>query len=205
MYVAALSAMAILVLSVIAWAQDSPEQQGGSDPADSSAEHAQNPTPSSEQEATPAEQGAEKPNEQEAAPAQEDATVRILANAFDPPHLDVAQGSTVTFLNEDAVAHTVALEGLFDSYEIEPGATYPVWLGGGSGTVAYHDKTNPAMRGTITVGGASQGGAATPAAEPAGDKASQPGDKAPQANGMLPQAADLLQSFLKQAGLGGSA
>jgi len=192
-YVAALSTMVVLVFAVVAWAQDGSEEQAGSD-SDSSAEQAQSPAPT-EQEATPSDQ---------AAPAQNALTVSILANAFDPPHLDVAQGSTVTFLNEDAVAHTVALEGLFDSYEIEPGATYPVWLGGGSGTVAYHDKTNPAMRGTITVGGASQGGAATPAAEPAG-KASQPGDKAPQANGVLPQAADLLQSFLKQAGLGGSA
>jgi plastocyanin len=216
MYVAALSAMVVLVFAVIAWAQDGSKEQGGSDPA-GSAEQAQSPTPSSEQEATPpgeqgaGEQEAADPNEeQEAAPAQEGPTVRILANAFDPPQLDVAPGSTVTFVNEDAVAHTVSLEGLFDSYEIAPGSSFPVWLGGGSGTVAYHDKANPEMRGTITVGGAaSQGGATTPA-EPAGEASqtgdeAQQGEEAPQANGELPQTDDLLQSLFKQSGLGGSA
>jgi plastocyanin len=178
MYVAALSAMVVLVFAVIAWAQDSPEQ--GSSDLGSSVEQAQSPTPSSEQEATPGEQGAADPIEQEAAPAQEGPTVRILANAFDPPQLDVAPGSTITFVNEDAVAHTVALEGLFDSYEIAPGSSFPVWLGGGSGTVVYHDKANPEMRGTITVGGgASQGGATTPA-EPAGEEASQTGGEPTQ-------------------------
>jgi plastocyanin len=224
MYVAALSAIVVLVFSVIAWAQDSTEQQGTSDAdnsaeqqgtsdADSSADQTQSPTPSSdEQEAPPGEQGAADPNEeQEAAPAQEGSTVRILANAFDPPQLDVAPGSTVTFVNEDAVAHTVALEGLFDSYEIAPGSSYSVWLGGGSGAVAYHDKTKPEIRGTIIVGGmASQGGATTPA-EPAGEaqqtgsEGQQTGDEDPQANGELPQTDDLLQSLFKQSGLGGSA
>jgi plastocyanin len=171
MYVAALSAMVVLVFAVIAWAQDGSKEQGGSDPA-GSADQAQSSTPSSKQETTPS-------SEQAAPSAQDAATVSILANAFDPPQLDVALGSTVTFVNEDAVAHTVALEGLFDSYEIAPGSTYPVWLGGGSGTVAYHDKANPEMRGTITVGGASQGGAATPT-EPAGEEASQTGSEPTQ-------------------------
>jgi plastocyanin len=172
--------MVVLVFAVVAWAQDSSKEQGGSD-SNGSAEQAQSPAPS-KQEATPSDQ---------ASPAQDALTVSILANAFDPPQLDVAPGSTVTFKNEDAVAHTVALEGLFDSYEIAPGSTYPVWLGGGPGTVAYHDKAKPAMRGTITVGGgADQGGATTPA-EPAGEEASQTGgEKTTQTGGESTQAAD---------------
>jgi plastocyanin len=171
-YVAALSAMVVLVFAVIAWAQDGSKEQGGSD-SDSSAKQAQSPAPT-KQEATPSDQ---------AAPARDALTVSILANAFDPPRLDdVAPGSTVTFVNEDAVAHTVALEGLFDSYEIAPESTYPVWLGGGSGTVAYHDKANPAMRGTIMVGGGSQGGAATPA-EPADEPTQTGGEKTTQTGG----------------------
>ncbi len=134
-YIATLSAMVVLMFTVIASAQDSPEQTNSSDP--NSADQAQGSAPS-----------------EQAAPAQDAPTVSIHANAFDPPELSVAPGTTVTFFNEDTVPHTVDLEGLFDSTEISPGYTYPVTLSG-SGTVTYSDEENPDMQGTIIVGGAS--------------------------------------------------
>ena len=144
-YIAVLSAMVVLVFAAIASAQDSTDQyssdQYSTGPAtDSSADQAQSPTPG-QQENTP--------------------TVSILASGFDPPQLEVASGTPVTFVNEDSVPHTVSLEGLFDSPEIPSGYSYPVTLDG-TGTVAYHDKANPEMQGILIVGGANGGGSTVP-------------------------------------------
>src|SRR5215218_9802860 len=88
-------------------------------------------------------------------------TVEILTNAFTPPQLNVAPGTTVTFVNRDSVPHTVTADnGLFDSGELAPGASYPVVLEG-AGTVTYHCYLHPEMRGSIVVGEpgqASEGG-----------------------------------------------
>jgi plastocyanin len=157
MYIAVLSAMVVLVFAAIASAQDSPEQyssdQYGSDPSSgSSADPAQSPT-AGQQEATTSGQPT---------PTQNTPTVSIGTDAFDPSQVEVASGTPVTFVNGDTVAHTVSLDGLFDSPEIPAGYSYPVTLDG-SGTVTYHDKANPEMKGTIIVGGASQQEATTPA------------------------------------------
>ena len=79
-------------------------------------------------------------------------TVEIRNNAFNPAQLNVAPGTTVTFVNNDTVPHTVTADnGLFDSGELAPGASYPVVLEG-AGTVTYHCKLHPEMRGSIVVG-----------------------------------------------------
>lgn len=155
MYIAVLSAMVVLVFAAIASAQDSTDQnstdQYGSAP-NGSADQAQSPT-ADQQEATTSGQ---------LTPTQNTPTVSIGADAFDPSQVEVASGTPVTFVNGDTVAHTVSLDGLFDSPEIPAGYSYPVTLDG-TGTVTYHDKANPEMKGTIIVGGASQQEATTPA------------------------------------------
>ena len=65
------------------------------------------------------------------------------------------------FVNGDTVAHTVSLDGLFDSPEIPAGYSYPVTLDG-TGTVTYHDKANPEMQGTLIVGEAAGGESTVP-------------------------------------------
>jgi hypothetical protein len=82
--------------------------------------------------------------------------VEIRNNAFNPPQLNVAPGTTVTFVNRDSVPHTVTADnGLFDSGELAPGSSYPVVLDG-AGTVTYHCKLHPEMQGSIVVGEAGQ-------------------------------------------------
>ena len=134
-YTVPLSAMVILVFATIALAEDSPDQSS-SDP--NSPNQTQNPNPS-----------------EQATPTENETTVSILDNAFDPTQLDIAGGTTVTWVNEDTVSHTVTADnGLFDSGEIPPGYSYSVWFDG-SGMVPYHCKIHPEMKGGITVVGAS--------------------------------------------------
>jgi plastocyanin len=93
------------------------------------------------------------------------ATVNIHDLTFDPAAISVAPGTTVTWTNNDTVAHTVtADDGLFDSGVLEPGQSYSTWLGG-SGTVTYHCEIHPDMKGSVVVGEASVGGE-TPASNP---------------------------------------
>ena len=133
MYVIPLSAIAVLAFAAIAAAQPAVV------PADTTT--------------TPAESTTPDPNST--------TTVEIRNNAFIPPQLNVAPGTTVTWVNRDSVPHTVTADnGLFDSKELAPGASFPVVLDG-AGTVTYHCKLHPEMRGSIVVGEpgqASEGG-----------------------------------------------
>ena len=127
MYVIPLSAIAVLVFAAIAAAQIQQTNQ--------------NRTVMQTQTSTtePAEEPAET-------------TVEIRNNAFNPPQLNVAPGTTVTFVNRDTVPHTATADNkLFDSGELAPGASYPVVLDG-AGTVTYHCKLHPEMKGSILVG-----------------------------------------------------
>jgi plastocyanin len=159
-YIATLSAMVVLVFAAIASAQDSTDQSS-SDPNSGGTEQAQSPTPS-QQQATP--------SGQTTSSAQNAPTVSIGHDGFDPAQVQVASGTPVTFVNDDTVSHTVSLDGLLDTQEIPAGASYPVTLDG-TGTVTYHDKANPEMKGTITIGGASRGETTTP--EGSANKSSQ--------------------------------
>lgn len=94
-------------------------------------------------------------------PDQSTMTVSIHDRTFDPAQLDVAPGTTVTWVNEDVEPHTVtANDGLFDSGVLEPGASYSVWFDG-AGTVPYHCALHPDMQGSVVVGGASEEEGAT--------------------------------------------
>src|SRR5829696_9764263 len=133
MYVIPLSAIAVLVFAAIAAAQIQQTNQNRT--------VMQTPSPTTE----PAEEPAET-------------TVEIRNNAFNPPQLNVAPGTTVTFVNRDTVPHTATADNkLFDSGELAPGASYPVVLDG-AGTVTYHCKLHPEMKGSILVGEGGQAG-----------------------------------------------
>jgi plastocyanin len=85
-------------------------------------------------------------------------TVDIRDHAFNPAQLNVAPGTTVTFVNNDTEAHTATADsGLFDTGVLQPGYSFDVFLEG-SGTVTYHCELHPDMLGSIVVGEAGQAG-----------------------------------------------
>jgi plastocyanin len=84
-------------------------------------------------------------------------TVSISGMAFNPASLTVAAGTTVTWTNNDAIAHTVTSDtGLFDSGSITATGGYG---GGGTfsftfataGTYNYHCNIHPMMTAKIIV------------------------------------------------------
>src|SRR5215207_9560228 len=153
MYVIPLSAMAVLVFAAIAVAQSVPEGQEPSQntAADANTTDVQNST---------------------TVPAKRTITVDIQDHAFDPAQLNVAPGTTVTFVNKDTEAHTATADNdLFDTGVLEPGESTWVFFRG-SGTVTYHCELHPDMKGSIVVG--EGGGAADTTAAP-----KQTADQAP--------------------------
>jgi plastocyanin len=73
---------------------------------------------------------------------------------FTPPQITVQKGSTVTWTNNDSVAHTVTDDlsnvGGPDSGTIAAGGTYSFTFTK-SGSYQYHCKLHTSMRGTIVV------------------------------------------------------
>ncbi|MGH2671836.1 MAG: plastocyanin/azurin family copper-binding protein [Actinomycetota bacterium] len=77
--------------------------------------------------------------------------VSIQDFTFAPADLEVAQGTEVTWTNEDPAPHTVTAEdGSFDSGTLEPGQTFSVSVQG-NGPITYRCEIHPAMVGAITV------------------------------------------------------
>ena len=142
MYVIPLSAIAVLVFATIAAAQGVLDgtvgtSQGATQPA-----------------AVPAEPTA--PAEGTTPALDSTTTVEISNNAFNPPQLNVAPGTTVRFVNNDIVSHTVTADnGVFDTGVLQPGYSLDVVLDG-AGTVPYHCELHPEMQGSIVVGEAGQ-------------------------------------------------
>ena len=75
--------------------------------------------------------------------------VSISGFAFDPGTLTVAVGTTVTWTNKDAAAHTVVFTG-FQSGSLATGDTYTHKFDT-AGTFAYACGVHPSMKGTIKV------------------------------------------------------
>lgn len=74
--------------------------------------------------------------------------IAIQGFAFDPPRLETAEGTTVTWTNEDPAPHTVTAEdGSFDSGTLEPGDSFTFELG--PGAVVYLCQIHPEMRGEL--------------------------------------------------------
>jgi plastocyanin len=80
--------------------------------------------------------------------------VSIVSMNFSPASLSVKKGSSVTWTNDDSVAHTVTADTGTDhglnSGNINPGETY-VFTFSDKGTFAYHCELHPSMTGTVTV------------------------------------------------------
>lgn len=106
-----------------------------------SAEVAPAPAPSEEISANPA------PEAQAL-----DVTIDINDMAFSPAALDIAIGAKVTWVNNDAVAHTITsdVDGIIDSPTIDPGQTYKFTFTR-AGTVSYHCNIHPTMQASVTV------------------------------------------------------
>lgn len=88
------------------------------------------------------------------------AEVRIADFAFDTHTLTVAEGTTVTWQNEDSAPHTVTSpEGWLDSGQLASGDTFSHQFAT-AGTFTYHCENHPSMEGVVIV---QPGGAVAPA------------------------------------------
>jgi plastocyanin len=78
---------------------------------------------------------------------------------FSPANVSVPAGTTVTWVNEGNVPHTVTSDdGQFDSGLLMPGDSYTVMFKG-QGTITYHCAIHPSMTGSVSVGTPPTGGA----------------------------------------------
>jgi plastocyanin len=153
-YAIPLSAIAVLAFAAVAVAQSSPEgiDASGNTTGVQNSTNIPGEVPA---ESTTPDEGKAPAQSEPSVPDDTTVTVDIHDRTFDPPALDVAAGTTVTWTNGDTEAHTVTADnGLFDSGVLEPGQYYSTWLGG-SGTVSYHSDTHPNMKGSVVVRGSS--------------------------------------------------
>ena len=80
-------------------------------------------------------------------------SVSIANFAFQPSWISVPAGTTVSWFNNDGVAHTVTSDvGAFDSGAIAPGSGFSVTFST-PGTYTYHCAFHPMMTGTVVVTG----------------------------------------------------
>jgi plastocyanin len=84
--------------------------------------------------------------------------VYMKNSVFSNTNLQITMGTTVTWINDDIVAHTVTADnGSFDSGNINPGGSFN-WTFSSAGTFAYHSKLQMGMTGIVVVAGSSGGG-----------------------------------------------
>jgi len=77
--------------------------------------------------------------------------VFIQSFAFSPSTITVAAGTTITWTNKDAVAHTVtSTSGLFDSGSVGTNGIYSHTFSA-AGTFAYYCKVHPSMTASVVV------------------------------------------------------
>jgi plastocyanin len=77
--------------------------------------------------------------------------VWIQGSAFSPATITVTAGTTITWTNKDAVAHTVTSDGgLFDSGSIASGGTTSIQFNN-TGTFPYHCAVHPGMKASVIV------------------------------------------------------
>lgn len=140
----------IFATAVIAAGRDTGSDYGDQAPSQPAA--AQTAETVSEPETTTNTAEAELPSGSptEAAP-DAPAEVNMAGTTFAPGDLQLQVGDTVTFVNDDAIAHTAtADDGTFDSGTMEPGATF-AFTAEKAGTISYLCEFHPGMTGTITV------------------------------------------------------
>jgi plastocyanin len=77
--------------------------------------------------------------------------ISITSSGYSPASLTVTNGSTVTWTNNDNMAHTVTTtEGSINSGDIAPGSSYTKTFTT-AGTYTYHDSNNTNMTGVLIV------------------------------------------------------
>ena len=80
-------------------------------------------------------------------------TVRIVNLAFNPAEVTIATGTTVSWVNDDSVPHTVtSTDGVFDSGIFDPGANF-TWTFDQPGSFPYACQIHPQMQGTVVAEG----------------------------------------------------
>jgi plastocyanin len=80
----------------------------------------------------------------------ENKSVQIINFGFSPVNQTVSRGDTVTWTNNDTVAHTITSSGNFNSGNIAPGDSYG-HLFNETGTYHYSCTIHPSMKGAIIV------------------------------------------------------
>jgi plastocyanin len=77
--------------------------------------------------------------------------VFIQGMAFNPASITVTAGTTITWTNKDAIAHTVTSDSnAFDSGTVKSGATFSFTFAA-AGTYSYHCIIHPSMVASVTV------------------------------------------------------
>jgi len=80
-------------------------------------------------------------------------TVTMPGKAYDPTHLDVLVGTTVTWKNEDSINHTVTADGdAFSSGYVPPGGSFAFTFAQ-QGRYAFHCTIHKFMHGEVDVFG----------------------------------------------------
>ena len=80
-------------------------------------------------------------------------TVTIPGKLYDPPHLDVLVGTTVTWKNDDAINHTVTADGdAFSSGYVPPGGSFSFTFAK-QGRYPFHCTIHKFMKGEVDVFG----------------------------------------------------
>jgi plastocyanin len=77
------------------------------------------------------------------------AEVKMAGSTFAPADIDLKVGDTVTFINDDQIAHT-ATSDEFDSGTLDAGASFD-FTAEKPGTISYLCSFHPGMTGTINV------------------------------------------------------
>jgi len=107
----------------------------------------------SKEKATPAATspaGTPKTTQAAATPGAQGASVEIKNFAFEPKTVTIKVGQTVTWTNQDSVAHTVAGDGGIDSGDLSKGKSYSKTFDT-AGTFNYHCSIHPSMTGQVIV------------------------------------------------------
>lgn len=71
--------------------------------------------------------------------------------SFNPSNLTVKLNSTVTWINEDSLTHTVTADNGLFNHDLEAGQSFSFTFGQ-EGSFDYHCSIHPSMKGRITVG-----------------------------------------------------
>ncbi|MDP2708851.1 MAG: PQQ-dependent sugar dehydrogenase [bacterium] len=76
--------------------------------------------------------------------------ININNFSFTPQVVAAKAGAKIKWLNQDNIMHTIIAEGLFDSGQLEPGASYELILSE-PGNYEYYCAPHPFMTGTIVI------------------------------------------------------